>query len=91
MVRFRGSFFSVGLFVAVFFVSSLVVSDSNGFLPDKAVDRIGYGRIQRINYSPDAKLITLTTSVGVRIIDAASLKQAGFIRLENFAVDLGFM
>ena len=91
MVRFRGSFFSVGFSVAVFFVSSLVVSDNNGFLPDKAVDRIGYGRIQRINYSPDAKLITLTTSVGVRIIDAVSLKQAGFIRLENFAVDLGFM
>ena len=99
MVKFWGSSFSAKLFVVIFLAPVLVallapllvVADSNGFLPDKAVDRIGYGRIQRVNYSPDAKLITLTTSVGVRIIDAESLKQAGFIRLENFAVDLGFM
>ena len=91
MVKFWGEFFPAGLFIVVFLVSSLVVANSNGFLPEKAVSRIGYGRIQRVNYSPDAKLITLTTSVGVRIVDTDSLKQAGFIRLEDFAVDLGFM
>ena len=88
MVKFWGEFFPAGLFIVVFLVSSLVVANSNGFLPEKAVSRIGYGRIQRVNYSPDAKLITLTTSVGVRIVDTDSLKQAGFIRLEDFAVDL---
>ena len=91
MVKFWRGFFSTGPFFVVLLLPSLVGADSNGFLPDKAVGRIGYGRIQRVNYSPDAKLITLTTSIGVRIIDAESLKQAGFIRLEDFAVDLGFM
>ena len=73
MVKFWGSSFSAGLFVVIFLAPLLAFADSNGFLPDKAIDRIGYGRIQRVNYSPDAKLITLTTSVGVRIVDTDSL------------------
>ena len=53
---------------------------NNGIVPNFAVERLG---VHQVAYSPDGKLLAVTTSVGVWLYDAQKLKELNVISGHN--------
>ena len=75
----------------VFLLVWVCLVEANSFLPTGAVDRIGYGTIRRVAYSPNGKRLAVATTIGLRLFDTQNGQQIGFYRQEDYINDLAFV
>ncbi len=85
--RFIGQVFNSVVFLLVW----VCLVEANSFLPTGAIDRIGYGTIRRVAYSPNGKRLAVATAIGLRLIDTQNGQQIGFYRQEDYINDLAFV
>ena len=69
------------LFLSALFLQSGFAQDSTRWrLPDGAKARIGKGWVSEIDYSPDATLLAVATSIGIWLYDAHSGREVALLK-----------
>jgi WD40 repeat protein len=70
--------------------ANLAVISADNLSQLTAAQTIGDGELTEVQTSPDGKTIAYATSIGIRLLDAATLKQTGFISSSSTVNSIAF-
>ena len=72
-------FFSLFIFLTLYLPYTFAQDYTQWKLPDGVIARLGKGRINDMQYSPDGSILAVATTIGIWIYDTETYQERSFL------------